>query len=329
MSKTFQETLSSFFLVYLPHTRGFSPNTIASYRDAFVALLRYTQEEKGTRPEKVDFSDFTAMHMDAFLDWVEQGRSIGTRNNRLAAVKSFFRYVQRESPEHAAICQQVLSIKAKKSPQPEIGYLTVDAIKLLLKHAESGGIRDLALLSLLYDSGARVQEVADLKIGDLHLDKPATVKLFGKGGKTRIVPITPQVASIMHSYLNKKDTTEQHNQLFLSKRGEPITRAGIAHILRVHASVANRINPDVVPSKVTPHMLRHSKAMHLLENGVNLIYIRDFLGHVSVTTTEVYAKANPEMKRKAIEAAGANVVGESKYDSTKKEDLLDWLRNNI
>jgi len=330
-NKNFSGMLSSFLLVHLPGSRGFSGNTVSSYRDTFVLFLQFMSDTQNKKPERISFADFTATTVDAFLRWLksERGCSASTCNNRLAAIKSFFRYVQGEAPEWMDIASDILAISAKKTAQTEISYLSVDAIRLLLETASTNGIRDLALLSLLYDSGARVREIADLVLGDLRLEKPATVKLTGKGRKTRIVPLTVQVVGILSRYIKTLKLAAHGECLFKNWRGDPIGRAGIAYVLQKHAQSASVISPSIIPPKVTPHMLRHSKAMHLLENGVNLIYIRDLLGHSTIVTTEVYAKANPEMKRKAIEASSEKILKGSNYSTNEKEDLLRWLRKTI
>jgi len=331
MTKSFSSLLSSFLLVYLPRTRGCGKNTIAAYRDTFILFLRFMFDARGKRAERVTFEDFTPKNVNAFLQWLEAERGCGanTCNNRLAALKSFFRYVQQEAPEWMETAGSILALTAKKTVQPEIDYLSIEAVGRLLDAAQASSVRDLALLSLLYDTGARVQEVADLIISDVRLEKPGTVKLMGKGRKTRIVPLTAQVGNILSQYLKTLKNTAPGEPLFKNWRGEPIGRAGIAYVLRTHAETASLASPDLMPSKVTPHMLRHSKAMHLLENGVNLIYIRDLLGHQSVVTTEIYAKANPEMKRKAIEASSASIIKESYYSANEKEDLMNWLRDVV
>lgn len=331
MAKSFSSLLSSFLLVYLPRTRGCGKNSIAAYRDTFILFLRFMSDAQGKRPERVAFADFTPKNVNKFLQWLEteRGCSANTCNNRLAALKSFFRYVQQEAPEWMEAANLILALTAKKTAQPEIAYLSVEAIGLLLAQAQASGIRELALLSLLYDTGAWVQEVADLIISDVRLEKPGTVKLTGKGRKTRIVPLTAQVGNILTQYLKTLKNKASDEPLFKNWRGEPIGRAGIAYVLRTHAEAASLTSPGLMPPKVTPHMLRHSKAMHLLENGVNLIYIRDLLGHQSVVTTEVYAKANPEMKRKAIEASSANIIKDSHYSADEKADLMNWLREVV
>lgn len=327
MDTTFPGLLASYLTVHLPARMGYSPNTVASYRDVFVLFLRYLDTEEHVPPDRAGWDNFTPPVIEAFLGWLEtrRGCSAATRNQRLAGINAFLKYAQAEAPELIAMAAPIISIKPKKTIQPKLAYLSVDAIRLILAQAkQAGGTRDVALLALLYDTGARVQEIADLTTADLRLDKPATATLTGKGGKTRTVPITPQAAALVARHLRTTQPAPT-DRVFTNRAGRPITRAGIAWILQHHTSIVSAQHPGLTPEKVTPHMVRHSKAMHLLEHGVNLVYIRDFLGHASVTTTEVYAKANPEMKRKAIDAASANIITETSYDQPTRNSLLEWL----
>ena len=329
-TRPFADMLAQFLIVYLPVTRACSRHTVSAYRDAFTLFLTFMDQRQATPPDKISFADFTASNVTAFLNWLHTDRqsSTATANQRLAALKSFFRYVQAEAPEQIAQARQVLAVKAAQAPEPAIGYLPAEAVALLLEYATRRGPRDLALLTTLYDTAARVQEACDLSIRDLHLGKPASVTLTGKGRKTRIVPLAPQSAVILTRHV----ATLPHDSsspVFANRVGQRLGRAGAAYILARCAHAAHSEHPELVPATVSPHVLRHSRAMHLLENGVNLIYIRDILGHTSVVTTEVYAKASPEMKRKAIEAAAAKTLGPSRYDQTSRRDLLTWLRQAI
>lgn len=328
-ARPFPDMLAQFLTTYLPVTRAYSRNTICAYRDAFTLFLRFMDQRRATSPDKVSFTDFTTTNVTAFLGWLRTDRqcSTATANQRLAALKSFFRYVQAQAPEQIAQARQVLGVKAAHVAQPAIGYLPVEAVRLLLECATRRGLRDLALVTTLYDTGARVQEACDLSVGDIHLDKPASATLTGKGRKTRIVPLTPQAARILTQHV--RTLPNDSEPVFANRTGQRLGRAGAAYILARCAHTAHAERPDLVPAKISPHVLRHSKAMHLLENGVNLIYIRDILGHASIVTTEIYAKANPEMKRQAIEAAAAKTLGPSRYDQTSRQDLLDWLRQAI
>ncbi|MDR1633403.1 MAG: site-specific integrase [Bifidobacteriaceae bacterium] len=329
--RSFAGLLRAWLTVYLPTTRGSSANTVAAYRDAFVLLLRYFQDRCGRPPERVQMDDLNPRAVNEFLTWLADTRhaSAATRNQRLAAVKSFLRYAQSQAPEHIAVAGPVLALKPARSPEPVVAYLTVHAVKLILAQAKRSSLRDLALLTLLYDTGARVQEVCDLSIGDLRTNKPVTVTLTGKGRKTRTVPLTGQAAAIVVSHAATLDGRPAKTPLFENRDGRRIGRAGISWILQDAVTRARAGHEDEIPQKATPHQLRHSKAVHLLENGVNLVYIRDLLGHASVTTTERYAKASPEMKRKAIESASAGIVTETIYDPGTRQDLLTWLRQTL
>lgn len=326
----FADMLARFLTSYLPITRACSRHTLSAYRDAFTLFLRFMDQQHATAPDRVAFADFTTSNVTGFLGWLRTNRqsSTATVNQRLAAIKSFFRYVQSQAPEQIAQARQVLAVKAAHAPQPAIGYLPVDAIGLMLRHAARRGPRDLALITALYDTGARVQEACDLSIRDLHLDKPASVTLTGKGRKTRVVPLTPQAATVLAQHVATL-AEDPSGPVFANRAGHRLGRAGAAYILASCARQAHADHPELVPENVSPHMLRHSKAMHLLENGVNLIYIRDILGHASVVTTEIYAKANPEMKRHAIDTATAKTLGPSRYDHAVRQDLLAWLRDMV
>lgn len=270
-----------------------------------------------------------------FLEWLESDRkvSVSTRNQRLAALKSFSTYASSNSPEHLETFQQILSIKVKKNISKTVDYLSADAIALLLKQPcvdDKSGIRDLALLSLLYESGCRVQEIIDIKYGNISFNIPSTVTVIGKGSKVRVIPISTKVANIIKKYSAKNHIIDPQQNLFTNFRKEPLTRSGVTYILKKYVDMARVDSPELFCKKMHPHILRHSKAMHLLENGVNLIYIRDFLGHSSVTTTEIYARSNPEIKRKFLEAAAINIDDAiDKFSIQEKQTMLDWLKNNI
>lgn len=334
----FGKYLSSYFLRYIPSRMDYSENTVKSYRDAFTIFLRYCTKVLNLKPEKMKITDINKDFIEDFLNWLvdKKGYSIKTRNQRLAALQSFFRFLQIETPENLERCNSILSIKAKKVQNTgQMTYLSINAIRKLLATPNSKtkeGKRDLAILTLLYDTGARVQEMIDLNVCDLRLSSPATVKLLGKGQKVRVIPITPQTVNIIKSYIDNYQLLDEENleiPVFFNKQKRRLSRAGIGYILKKHFEIARINNSNHFPMKISPHALRHSKAMHLLEANVNLIYIRDFLGHVSVSTTEIYAKANPEIKRKAIEAASNNVLPEETLTTNEKEVLLDWLKEFI
>jgi site-specific recombinase XerD len=226
-----------------------------------------------------------------------------------------------------------MSIKVKKNSTTQLNYLTIEGIRLLLEQPDKTtkrGRRDLALLSLMYDTGARVQEMIDLIPSAIHLNKPYTIQITGKGNKTRIVPLLENQVNIIRNYLSEFDLLKHHTgsyPLFFNGRHEKLTRAGITHILLKYADKARKRNSKLIPEKLSCHSIRSSKAMHLLQAGVNLVYIRDILGHESVQTTEIYARADSKLKREAIEKAYVDVVPKEKPFWENNENLLSWLKS--
>lgn len=326
--------LTNFFSAYLPGHLNASENTVSSYSYTFSKLLVFMKDVRSVPPEKLRFSHFSREAVEDFLLWLENDQHCGisTRNQRLAAIKSFFRYVQVEQPEQLLLCQSIIGIRSKKHPKPAIRYLTGDAMKRLLAQpdtSERDGRRDLAILSLLYDSAARVSEVCGLKVRSLRLAAPAVIRLTGKGGKTREVPLSAPTAGILRQYVRERkldNPDRMEEPLFTNRQGSKLTRGGVSYILAKYVNMANADVPNALPATFTPHCMRHSKAMHMLEAGVNLIYIRDFLGHEDVDTTQVYAKANPETKRAAISKAYRNDTAPKMPDWNDDPNLMSFLK---
>lgn len=333
--KDFAYALSTYLSVYLPGTKGVSENTVLSYRDTFSLLLVYCRDHLGIVPERLSFQKVDRALIEGFLVWLETSRncSISTRNQRLAAIRSFFRYLQVYYPEHLILCREIIHIPSKSSQERVMSYLDLDGLKVLLSMpipSTRQGRRDMVLLSLLYDSGARVQEIVDLRRVDVRTSFPATVRLSGKGGKIRIVPLSTDMAKLLRSYLEELARTGSANDadpLFHSRSRQKMTRAGIAYILAKYVDMARQRVPGCVPASFSPHCLRHSKAMHLLQAGVNLVYIRDLLGHTDLRTTEIYARAETEAKRKALEAASPIKNDETCPSWTEDDHLLTWLQS--
>ena len=291
--------------------------------------------QRKKKASKIELRDITKENVVAFLDWLQSHRrcSVATRNVRLAALHSFFRFLQYQIPENLSEWQKILSIKEKKSQKETISYLSVDGIKLLLEQpnrATPKGRRDLVMLALMYDCAARVQEIIDLKPLSIRLNKPFTIKIIGKGNKARIVPLMEEEIEHVHSYMKENGLMEIHRKqepLFYNSRNDKLTRAGVNCILLKYATMARVKNPGLIPDKISCHSLRHSKAMHLLQAGVHLVYIRDFLGHESVQTTEIYARVDSKQKREAIEKAFAQIIKKEKPLWMKNDNLLQWLKN--
>ncbi len=330
----FATHLTTFLSEYLLTQKNASRNTIASYRDTFKLLLRYCQEQKNIHVENLTMDMLTHKFLVDFLEWLEESRkcSISTRNQRLAAIHSFFRFAQYEEPCGILHFQKVIAIPVKKTQKTVVPHLTPDSMQLLLSQPNKSttkGRRDLTLLSTLYDSGCRVQELADLRVRDIILDNPEVLIITGKGDKVRRVPLMKNTLTLLQHYIweNSLDNPWKSDYpLFMNKQHNKLTKEGIAYIISQYVGSARKIS-TIIPERVTPHMFRHSKAMHLLQAGVNLIYIRDFLGHEDIKTTEVYAKCDTELKRQAIENAYPDLVDCNLPDWNKDTALLDWLSN--
>jgi integrase/recombinase XerD len=328
----FAKYLTKFFSDYLARQKNVSRNTVLSYRDTFKLLIRYCQEVKKIPPEKITLDFLSSECLIDFLAWLETDRkcSIATRNQRLAALHAFFHYVQAEEPMGMLPFQKIISIPFKKAKAPVVEYLTPEAIKILLKQPDKNtpkGRRALTILSVLYDTGARVQELIDIKVRDVVLQKPATIILTGKGNKVRRVPIMKNTVVLLQHYLleNKLDQPCKNEEpLFANNQHHQLTKEGITFIIAKYVALARQTSM-LVPKKIKAHMFRHSKAMHLLQAGVNLIYIRDFLGHADIKTTEIYARVDTETKRKAIENLYPDLIDSNLPDWNKDQTLLSWL----
>lgn len=328
----FAKALSNYLSIYLPGQRNVSTNTIKSYRDTFKLLLLYSHQECHLSIERLCLKQIDKALILGFLAWLEQVRhnSVSTRNQRLACIHGFYRYMQIEDPIGLMSYQQILSIPMKKTQTPIIHHLTPEALKLILDQPDLSNVngrRDLTLLCVLYDTGARVQELVDLTVGDVRLDPPSVLTLMGKGRKKRQVPIMSNTQSILAQYIAEtfpNQVRREEHPLFFNRQHGKMTRAGVSFILNKYVCHA-RPKSSIIPDKVTPHVMRHTKAMLLLQSGINLIYIRDLLGHVDISTTEIYARADTEIKRKALEKAYPVTKDINLPDWQKDETLLTWL----
>jgi len=330
----FPRLLTKFLGEYLPSQRNMSSNTIKSYRDTFMLLLRYCREKKNIILEQLEITRIDAALVVDFLSYLETERhcSASTRNQRLAAIHAFFRFLQTEQPEYMLHCQRILAIPSKRHERPEVGYLSGDDLAAILAQPDlttSEGRRNAVLLSVLYDTGARVQELIDLNVRDLRLEAPAQVRLTGKGRKIRSVPLMKQTVSLLKQYFKehgfniiKLDRTP----VFRNRKRERLSRSGIRYILKKYVDQARAVCPTL-REDISPHMLRHSKAMHLLQAGNPLVVIRNILGHTDVKTTEIYARADMEMKRRALQTIAGESPTPDIQSWQKNPDLLEWLRN--
>lgn len=337
-SNNIAKYLSGFFEEYLSAERGVSPNTMRSYGATFASFLDFMKSIRKLEADKLTIEHVNRKNILGFLEWLQTNKesSISTRNQRLAAIHTFCKYMQYEDVTHLQQWQEVLGIKKKMSIRNSMNYLTLDAVKVLLEQIpinNKRSRRDLAILSLLYETGSRVQELIDLRPVDICLTKPCYVTLFGKGRKRRIVPIQDAQVAIIDKYMEENHLHEPRmNQrpLFQNNRGGKLTSAGVTYILKKYVAMARNYTEDLFPDKISPHTLRHSKAMHLLQAGLNLVYIRDILGHVSIQTTEIYARADSKQKREALEKAYVSIIPYTEIHKSSWEvdsELKTWLKN--
>ena len=323
--------LRGFFADHLPRVRGVSPHTVCSYRDAFMLLLRFVAERRERPVVALDFCDLGVDAILAFLDHLETDRrnGAGTRNTRLAAVHAFARYAAASHPEHIELCQRILAVPFKRARPRLVEYHEAGEIRALLDapdRATPDGRRDHALLLALFNTGARVQEILDLRPCDLQLVRPFQVRLRGKGLE-RLCPLWPQTAETLRALLSDRGVDPAATQpLFRNRRGESLTRFGVRYLLRKHVRDSQRAAPTLDTKRVHPHVVRHTTAVHLLQAGVDMVTISHWLGHASVETTNRYAAVDLEMKRAAV--AKARPLGDidpALAAWRTKATILQWL----
>lgn len=325
-------TLKGFLAEHLPQVRGTSPHTILSYRDALKLLLRFLVQTRGIPVSDLELEDIGVNEVIAFLEHLERHRQnrVGTRNSRLAAIHSFFRYVAGVRPEYLELGQRILTIPFKRDSMRSIEYLEFEEIKEVLgavNLARAEGRRDYALLTLMFNTGARVQEVLELRTKDCQLSRPFSVRLRGKGRKERLCPLWPETAQLLREHINTPGMALKATaKVFTNHRGQPLTRFGVRYILAKYLKKAAAIRPSLTSKRLHPHSMRHSTAIHLLKSGVDLSTIANWLGHASVNTTNKYATMDLEMKRRALEKARPLT------DTTEEQgrwhqdpDILAWL----
>ena len=300
----FPTLLQEFFHRRLVAERGVSAHTIASYRDTFELLLRYLEQRTGKTPSALTLEDLDAPLILTFLDYLEseRGNSPRTRNLRLTAIRSFMRHVSVRDPTSLPIAQRVLAISAKRFDRPALDYLSREEIEALLDAPNRGtwsGQRDAVLFAVLYNTGARVSELTGLQIADVLLDRASALQLRGKGRKERIVPLWKSTVAQLHTWFARIDRSP-YAPVFPNRAGKPLSRSGVAHRLRVAIRQASERCPSLVGRQISPHSLRHTTAMHLLQSGVDITVIALWLGHEDTATTHLYVEANLAMKESAL-----------------------------
>jgi site-specific recombinase XerD len=321
--------LRAFFYEWLVEQRNASAHTVRSYRDTWRLFLRFAAQRHQRNVAQLRLGDLTGSEIGAFLQHTEQERrdSIGTRNCRLAALRSFFGFVAGREPAAAEQCAEILCIPTKKAPLHVPSYLDPPEIEAILVQPDRStveGQRDHALLSFLYNTGARIQEALDLRPNALRWESPACVRLYGKGRKERLCPLWPETVSLLKALLKRQPRTDEE-QLFVNRYGVPLGPSGVRFKLAQYVAAAAKKVPSLASKNVTPHSFRHATAVHLVAAGVDVTVIRSWLGHVSLDTTNHYAQADLETKRKALERVEPRFKADKLPRWRRDHSILEWL----
>jgi integrase/recombinase XerD len=321
--------IKCFFSHYLPVQKGLAANTILAYRDAIKLLLGYASDTLNKNVEQLRVEDINESLVLHFLDHVEntRGCSPRSRNARLAAIRALFGFMAREEPTLLLLAQTIRTIPLKRTEHKTVDYLEEKEMQALFNAVDlhlRTGVRDKALLLLLYNTGARVSEIVQLKMTDLRLDGPAQVKFLGKGKKYRSCPLWSETLQALRDYLKQRTAKDPaFQQFFLNANGSPVTRFGVRYIIKQYASKAHSRCPSLDAKTVTPHTLRHTTAMHLLRAGNDVNMVSYWLGHADINTTHIYVEIDMEMKRRMLQKAKAPAV--KTPPRWQKPDILLWL----
>ena len=330
MNHSIAPLLKRFFSHYLPVQKGLSVHTVRAYRDAVKLLLCYVADMLGKSVDKLTIEDINEKIVLGFLDSIEQahGCTKRTRNARLAAIRILFAFIAREEPVLVMQCQQIRAIPLKRTEHKTIEYLEEKEMQAVLDAVDINartGVRDRALLMLLYNTGARVSEVVTLELTDLRLDDAAQVKLHGKGNKDRACPLWPETVAAVETYIKQRVPKEPGTQqVFLNANGGPITRFGIRHVTRKYGVQAQAKRAGLETKPVNPHRIRHTTAMHLLRAGNDINMVSYWLGHADLNTTHVYVEIDMETKRKMLDKASAPTI--SRKAPWHRPSVLQWLK---
>ena len=325
----FPGLMRAFFYEWLVEQRNASIHTVRSYRDAWRLFLRFVAARQGKKVAMIKLADLTAGEVAAFLSHAEheRGGTIGTRNCRLAAIRSFFAFVATKDPASIAQCVEILNIPVKRAPVSEPCYLDPPEVTAILAQPDRStieGMREHALLSFLYNSGARIQEALDLCPEAIRFEAPACVRLHGKGRKERICPLWPETVLLLKKLLQRQPRASGE-RLFVNRYGEPLSASGVRFKLAAYVKAAAEATPTLRSKHVTPHSFRHATAVHLVSAGVDVTVIRSWLGHVSLDTTNHYARANLETKRRALEQVAAPETTGRPPTWKRDASVLAWL----
>lgn len=322
-----------FFYQYLAGIKGVSSNTIISYRDTLKLFLRFGAHWLKKPVDRLNIEDLDVKMVLAFLNHVENGigNAINTRNARLAGIRTFFGFVGEEEPALLDSCRKIRSIPVKRAKHKTVEYLDAHEMQAVFDAVDTEsrtGVRDKALLFTLYNTGARVQEIVDLCIGDLRLNPPGQVRLLGKGRKQRACPLWPETMDALKDYLqNRHPKNRNIERVFLNAHGTSITRFGIAYIITKYAQKASVRCPTLNKKIVGPHTFRHSTAMHLIQAGNDINMVKLWLGHADINTTHIYVEIDMEMKQKILNTSQPPRChkNNTKGPKWREPDILKWL----
>ena len=326
--------VQGFFQSYLVVDRGLSQNTVMAYRDTLKLFFACESSRQKKTVTKLALEDVNADAVLFFLNQLESKRnnSIVTRNLRLASLKTFALFLTTKDVTQAGEYQRIMALPLKKAPHKVIGYLEVSEIKAIIdgfSFENRNDQRDQVLLNLLYNTGARVQEICDLTVSSITFGQLPMVTLVGKGSKTRMVPIWQDTEKLLTNYLRDSRLLDKPTaRLFLNARGQPLGRFGIRYIIKKRVKIAEKICPSLKAKNIGPHTFRHTIAMHLLQSGIDLSIIRSWLGHVSLETTHAYVEIDMKMKRKVLNAySPSGQQGSLKGVLDRNKDILTWLES--
>ena len=324
--------IQSFFQKYLMLDRGLSQNTIVAYRDALKLFFDCESSRQNKSAIKLTLEDLNAESVLAFLNQIEGKRknSIVTRNLRLAALKTFSLYLSTKDILRINEYQKIIALPQKRAPRKVVDYLEINEVKSILENIDRtkiSGQRDYVLLKLLYNTGARVQEICDLKVSSITFAHVPVVTIIGKGKKTRHVPIWAETAKLLQNYLKITQLSKKPGaNLFANLKGESIGRHGVRYIIKQRCCVAGKFCQSLTKKTIGPHTFRHTTAMHFLQAGVDLSIIKSWLGHVNLATTHAYIEIDMEMKRKALATCSSISTSSSlKKLIDKNKNIIIWL----
>lgn len=331
MTNNISYYISNYFTIELDDIKEVSLNTRKTYRDATIQLLDYMQL-KSKNINNLVIEDFSEEIINDFISYLRNEKKLNENscNVKLAAIQGLFKYIRRKNIKYMELCNEIINIKYKKIKTSTVECLTIEEITKLFQIFNINNYieyKHFMIVTTLYETAARVQELCDLKVEDINFNSNS-ITLHGKGNKTRVIPVNKILINNLYNYVNVYKLKKE-NYLFTNKNKGQLTRVGIQYIIDKYINIAKKKFPELYQINVSNHTFRHSKAMHMLESGVNIVYIRDILGHSSITTTEIYAKCSMELKKRELEKNLNSIQDQVTYTEKEKYDLINWLKEMI